>query len=57
MTKLVNKLSPVLRPDSTRTVIRPFALSDPDGFAVIGQSRAERIAQRIISLDEAGIRF
>jgi predicted GH43/DUF377 family glycosyl hydrolase len=56
MTKLVNKLSPVLRPDSTRTVIRPFALSDPDGFAVIGQSRAERIAQRIISLDEAGIK-
>jgi predicted GH43/DUF377 family glycosyl hydrolase len=56
MTKLVNKLSPVLRPDSTRTVIRPFVLSDPDGFAVIGQSRAERIAQRIISLDKAGIK-
>ena len=56
MTKLVKKLNPVLRPDSTRTVIRPFALSDPHGFELIGHPRTERIAQRVLSLDEAGVK-
>lgn len=56
MREIVKKLTPVLKPDSSRTVIRPFLLSDPDGFAKIGHPRAERIAQRILSLDKAGIR-
>jgi predicted GH43/DUF377 family glycosyl hydrolase len=55
MTALVKKLSVVLRPDSTRTVIRPFILSDPEAFAKIGHPRAERIAQRILSLDKAAV--
>ncbi len=56
MTALVTKLSPVLRPDSSRTVIRPFILSDPAGFAQVGHPRTERIAQRVLSLDKAGIK-
>jgi len=56
MSELAKKLKPILRPDSTRTVIRPFILNDPPGFAEIGHPRTERIAQRILSLDKAGVR-
>jgi predicted GH43/DUF377 family glycosyl hydrolase len=56
MTELAKKLPAVLRPDSTRTVIRPFILNDPEGFAQIGHPRSERIAQRILSLDKVGIK-
>ena len=56
MSDLVKKLPTVLRPDSTRTVIRPFVLNDPDAFAVIGHPRSERIAERILSLDKDGVK-
>ena len=56
MTDLAKKLSLTLRPDSSRTVIRPFILGDPDGFVQVGHPRAERIAQRILGLDEAGVK-
>lgn len=42
----------ILRPDAARTVIRPFDLSDPDGFDDQAKSRPERIADRIKSLDD-----
>jgi predicted GH43/DUF377 family glycosyl hydrolase len=45
--------SPVLiRPDPTRTVIRPFAPGDPAPFATYDRPRALRIAERILSLSE-----
>ena len=40
----------VLRPDSARTVIRPFAPEDPEKFVVEGHPRAERITRRILAL-------
>ena len=56
MSELLKKLPATLRPDSTRTVLRPFILSDPDGFARLGHPRSERIAQRVLSLDKAGVK-
>jgi predicted GH43/DUF377 family glycosyl hydrolase len=43
----------ILRPDPSRTVIRPFYLEDPAPFVVKGHPRAERIVNRILSLDDA----
>jgi predicted GH43/DUF377 family glycosyl hydrolase len=45
-----------LRPDPSRTVIRPFMPEDPPAFAVEGHPRAQRIAERVLGLDEAGLR-
>ncbi len=47
---LTEQLALVLRPDSTRTVIRPFLLNDPEGFVHPDQSRAQRIVERILGL-------
>jgi predicted GH43/DUF377 family glycosyl hydrolase len=44
-----------LKPDAARTVIRPFAVGDAAGFAIAGHPRGQRIAERILSLDEAQI--
>jgi len=41
----------ILRPDPSRTVIRPFDLEDPSPFAVEGHSRAQRIVDRILTLN------
>jgi predicted GH43/DUF377 family glycosyl hydrolase len=46
----------VLRPDSSRTVIRPFVLEDPEGFAQKDYPRSQRIIDRVLSLDAAGIK-
>ncbi len=44
-------LMPVsIKPDPTRTVVRPFELSDPDKFSVPGHSRAQRIVDRVMAL-------
>ncbi|MEO9130575.1 MAG: glycoside hydrolase family 130 protein [Sphingomonas sp.] len=41
----------ILRPDPSRTVIRPFSPEDPAGFVVKDHPRAQRIADRVLSLD------
>ena len=46
----------VLRPDASRTVLRPFEVVDPIGFAVEGRSRAQRIIDRVLTLDKAALR-
>jgi predicted GH43/DUF377 family glycosyl hydrolase len=40
----------ILRPDPSRTVIRPFAPEDPPAFVVKGHPRPERIAGRVLSI-------
>ncbi|WP_116091273.1 glycoside hydrolase family 130 protein [Sphingomonas crusticola] len=52
-TDLMTHLQVILRPDPSRTVVRPFEPGDPDGYANGHQSRVDRIAQRILALDEA----
>ena len=42
----------ILRPDPSRTVIRPFSPEDPNGFAVPGRPRARRIIDRIMSMSD-----
>jgi predicted GH43/DUF377 family glycosyl hydrolase len=45
--------SPILiKPDPTRTVIRPFSPGDPAPFVMSNRPRALRIAERIYSLSE-----
>lgn len=45
----------VIRPDPSRTVIRPFRLEDPDGFVVTGASRSQRIAERVLALTSEAV--
>ena len=42
-----------LRPDPARTVIRPFDVGDPEGYQ--GPSRAQKIAQRVINMEEGAL--
>jgi predicted GH43/DUF377 family glycosyl hydrolase len=42
----------ILRPDPSRTVVRPFALEYPGRFNVEGHSRTQAIVDRILTLDE-----
>eukprot|EP01035_Chromulina_nebulosa_P012244 gene12244-16331_t len=42
----------VLRPDPSRTVVRPFELGYPAGFDT-GASRNQQIVDRILTLDDA----
>jgi len=46
----------VLRPDPTRTVIRPFFPDDPAAFVDRKHPRVQRIVDRILTLDEARLR-
>ncbi|QNA82972.1 glycosidase [Sphingomonas sp. So64.6b] len=46
----------ILRPDPSRTVIRPFSLEDPAPFIVKDHPRAERIIARVMSLDDDELR-
>lgn len=46
----------ILHPDPSRTVVRPFEPSDPNGYQNEKESRLHRIAMRILSLDEKGLR-
>lgn len=52
----VTQLDIRLDPDPSRTVVRPFVPSDPDGFAVEGHPRATRIVERVLALDEESFR-
>ncbi len=56
MNALAKTSNVVLRPDSTRTVIRPFVLDDPEGFAQKDHPRSQRIIDRVLSLDAAGVK-
>lgn len=47
----------ILHPDPSRTVLRPFDVSDPDGFKVEGHSRAQRVVDRILALDAKDLDF
>ncbi len=47
------KLEVELKPDPSRTVIRPFSFSYPEAFAADRPSRAQRVAQRVMALDPA----
>ncbi|SFP64460.1 glycoside hydrolase family 130 protein [Sphingomonas rubra] len=49
---LVTPLPIVLRPDPTRTVVRPFVPSDPADYATPGHPRGERIIARLLALGE-----
>jgi hypothetical protein len=54
-TDLMTHLQVILRPDPSRTVVRPFEPGDPDGFGNGHQSRVDRIAERILTLDEQNL--
>lgn len=54
-TAVLDHYDVMLRPDPSRTVVRPFELEYPDAFRVAGHSRAEAIVDRILALDEAGL--
>ena len=45
----------ILRPDPSRTVVRPFELEYPGRFRIEGHPRAQAIVDRILTLDEAAL--
>jgi len=51
----LRKLDIELRPDASRTVIRPFLPSDPAGFDHQPQDRTTRIIHRVLAFDEAAL--
>lgn len=55
MTGIAVRLDVLIHPDPSRTVIRPFRLEDPEGFAVVGESRSQRIVDRVLALDPAAV--
>ncbi len=56
MSELAVLLSTLLKPDSSRTVVRPFEVDDPAAFAVEGHTRAQRIIDRVLGLDETTLK-
>ncbi|MDB5701084.1 MAG: glycosidase [Sphingomonadales bacterium] len=54
-TDIMTHIPLVLRPDPSRTVIRPFFASDQPPFVVEGHTRAQRIVDRVLTLDEADL--
>src|SRR5271168_1583799 len=53
MAELATRLPEFLRPDSARTVLRPFVIEDP---STSDSPRTRRIIDRILALDRAGLR-
>jgi predicted GH43/DUF377 family glycosyl hydrolase len=51
-TDIMTHSSLVLRPDPSRTVIRPFFAEDQKPFIVEGHTRAQRIVDRVLGLNE-----
>lgn len=47
------KLAPELKPDPSRTVIRPFGFAYPEAFAEGRTPRMQQVVQRLLSLDPA----
>lgn len=54
-TDIMSHSSLILRPDPSRTIIRPFFATDQAPFVVEGHTRAQRIVDRVLSLDEAAL--
>ncbi|CAN5223907.1 glycoside hydrolase family 130 protein [soil metagenome] len=52
---VLRKLSIELRPDASRTVIRPFMPSDPAGFDHQEEDRPIRIVRRVLAFDTAAV--
>jgi HAD superfamily hydrolase (TIGR01484 family) len=53
MVDIATDLPTLLRPDATRTVLRPFVIEDPSSSDF---PRTRRVIDRILTLDEAGVR-
>lgn len=53
---MIKRSPTIIKPDATRTVIRPFGPSDPSRFAMADRPRALRIANRVLSLPENAVR-
>ncbi|SDA11031.1 glycoside hydrolase family 130 protein [Sphingomonas sp. NFR15] len=51
----LRKLDIELRPDASRTVIRPFLPSDPAGFDHQPEDRTTRIVRRVLAFDGAAV--
>jgi len=51
-TDLMTHSQVILHPDPSRTVVRPFEPTDPEGYQNEKESRLHRIAMRILTLDE-----
>jgi hypothetical protein len=51
-TDIMTHLPTILRPDPSRTVIRPFYAHDLPEYAERGRSRVQRIVDRVMTLDE-----
>lgn len=54
-TDIMSHSSLILRPDPSRTIIRPFFATDQAPFVVEGHTRAQRIVDRVLSLHEADL--
>jgi predicted GH43/DUF377 family glycosyl hydrolase len=54
-TDIMTHLPTILRPDPSRTVIRPFYAQDLPAFATEGHSRTQRIVDRVMTLSDAEI--
>jgi predicted GH43/DUF377 family glycosyl hydrolase len=53
---IVTHLSILLRPDPARVVIKPYVPAEaPPGYGTKDSSRAQRVADRVLALDEAGL--
>ncbi len=53
---VMHHLPLILRPDPSRTVIRPFSPEYPAPFAHADQTRTQVIVDRLLSLDDAGVK-
>lgn len=52
----IAKMLPItLKPDSARTVLRPFALEDPSAYARKDCPRVRRIAERVMAFDQPAL--
>lgn len=52
---IVKYYETILRPDPARTVVRPFMVSDPDGYGDKARPREVRIVDRVLGLDDASV--
>lgn len=50
--QILRSVGPILKPDATRTVLRPFVAGEISSAAARENSRAQRIAERILALSD-----
>lgn len=55
-TDLMTHSKVILHPNPSRTVVRPFEPADPEGYGNDHETRVHRIAMRILTLDERGLK-